>query len=65
MTPRELRKLRCVVTAQTFTHLYRWAEEMGYESSDVGRVIDKLVIDKIHYERRKHNAGFRMARSKN
>lgn len=64
MTPKELRKLRCVVTAQTSTHLYRWAEEMGYEPCNVGRVIDKLVIDKIHYERRKHNAGFRMARPK-
>ena len=44
MEKKNLRRLRCVVTAQTLYHLEHLAATAGYR--DPGRVIDKLVREK-------------------
>ena len=46
---RNLRKLRAVVTAQTLNNLYKLADMHGWGPNDVGRVIDKLVRDRMVY----------------
>ena len=44
MEKKNLRRLRCLVTAQTLYHLEHLAAAAGYR--DPGRVIDKLVREK-------------------
>lgn len=45
MKNKNLRRLRCLVTAQTMGHLERLAQMDG--CSDVGRMVDKLTRDKV------------------
>ncbi len=44
MENKNLRKLKCTVTAQTLYHLEHMAAVSGYK--DVGRVIDKIVRER-------------------
>ncbi len=45
MKNKNLRRLRCLVTAQTLWHLERLAQMDG--CGDVGRMVDKLTRDKM------------------
>lgn len=45
MKNKNLRRLRCLVTAQTMGHLERLAQMEG--CGDVGRMVDKLTRDKV------------------
>lgn len=45
MEKKNLRRIKCVVTAQTLYNLEHMAASMGY--SNVGRVIDKLTREKM------------------
>ena len=45
MKNKDLRRLRCLVTAQTLWHLERLAYLDG--CGDVGRMVDKLTRDKM------------------
>lgn len=45
MKNKNLRRLRCLVTAQTMGHLERLAQMDG--CGDVGRMVDKLTRDKM------------------
>ena len=45
MKNKDLRRLRCLVTAQTLWHLERLAQMDG--CGDVGRMVDKLTRDKM------------------
>ncbi len=45
MDKRNLRRLNCLVTAQTYGNLEKMAKICGYK--EIGRVIDKLVREKM------------------
>jgi hypothetical protein len=55
MDKKNLRRINVVVTAQTLGNLQKLAAMSGYGEKDIGRIVDKLVREKMvslhNYER--------------
>ena len=47
MSIKNLRRLSVLVTAQTAYNLIKLAQMAGYKEKDIGKVIDKLVRDRM------------------
>lgn len=47
MNKKNLRRISVVVTAQTLWHLRQLAAMAGYGEKDIGRVIDKLIRERL------------------
>ena len=47
MSIKNLRRLSVLVTAQTAYNLIKLAKMAGYKEKDIGKVIDKLVRDRM------------------
>lgn len=47
MRNKNLRRISAVVNSQTLYHLNRWAAMNGWGPKDLGRVIDKIVRERL------------------
>lgn len=47
MKNKNLRRISAVVNSQTLYHLNRWAAMNGWGPKDLGRVIDKIVRERL------------------
>lgn len=47
MSKKNMRRMSVLVTAQTAYNLIKLAQMAGYKEKDIGKVIDKLVRDRM------------------